>query len=110
PAASGGTLIFDAISGNPQVAVGGTPRTFMGQDFTAADPGGPLLIERVFVLMASTAAQSYTNIRASVELWDSFGFDPVYAAPAGPVQQFDLGPMTLVSNFAYDVDLIFPNP
>lgn len=110
PAAQAGTLVFDTISGNPDISVGGTPRTYMGQDFNAADPGGPLLIERVLVLMGSTATQSYTNIRASVQLWDTYGIDPVYAIPAGSVHRFDLGPMSLAAFFAYDVDLVFPTP
>ena len=110
PAAQAGPLVFDTISGNPTLAVGGTPRTYMGQDFTAADPGGPLLIERVVVLMGSLTTQNYANIRASVQLWDTFDLNPVYATPAGAVQQFDLGPMSLLANFAYDVDLTFAAP
>jgi hypothetical protein len=110
-AAPAGTLVFDTISGDPDITVGGTPRTYMGQDFNAADPGGPLLIERVIVLMASLTTQSYTNIRASVQLWDEGGLiSPAFITPAGPVQQFDLGPLSLDAFFAYDVDLVFATP
>jgi hypothetical protein len=110
PACHAGTLVFDAISGGATLNVGGTPRTYMGQDFTAANPGGPLLIERVVVLLGSLTTQTYTNIRASVQLWDAFDFDLVYANPAGGVQQFDLGPLSLTAFNAYEIDLTFPAP
>jgi hypothetical protein len=110
PAGRAGTLVFDTISGDPTFTVGGTPRTYMGQDFNASAHDGPLLVDRVFVLLASLSNQSYTNVRASVQLWDAYDFGPVYASPAGPVQQFDLGPMSLQASFYYDVDLVFASP
>jgi hypothetical protein len=43
----------------------------------------------------------------AVQLWDTFDSDPVYANPAGGVQQFDPGRLSLTTFTAYDIDLTF---
>lgn len=107
------TLVVDFTSaiteGNVTAA---TPRTYMGQAFNAANPGGALKITRIELVMASLAAVNYTDIIVNVQLWDSYNAasTPVFAGPTGGVLSFSSGPFNAAADTLYFISLPLPVP
>src|ERR1041385_8286226 len=65
-------IVYDSETGAALGFTGSTPRTFMGQGFTVADPGGPVEITSMSLVLVAATAVNYAATRINVEFWDNF--------------------------------------
>lgn len=66
-------VIYDGLNaGTVATFTGSTPRTYMGQAFSVADPGGPVQITQMRVVLVAGAAVNYAASRLRVQFWDTY--------------------------------------
>jgi hypothetical protein len=98
-----------------QTFTGSMPRTYMGDGFTNNTlPGGTTSfnITKLTLYMVSQAAQTYTDVVARVQFWNTYnaGNTPVFTNPtAGPIL-IDLGPFTSAANTFYTISVTLVTP
>jgi hypothetical protein len=106
-------LVYDGITGAALSFTGSTPRTFMGQGFSVADPGGPVQISSMTIVLVAGAAVNYVNTRINVEFWDSYdstaASGSVFSSPLG-INAFTTGPLTTAGATALSFTLTFATP
>jgi len=109
--ASAGT-VFDSTAQDGLFLLGTPGRTWVGQPFTAADPGYPLKISSVTAWFAATQAMSFTDFVMSVQLWDSFNpfAASVFSSPVGSVQSQSYGALSVNAFEIYAATVVFAQP
>ena len=111
PRGKGDPVVYDA-TGASFTTTTGSPRTFIGGAANIDGAGPQVDVTSMDLFLAATAAGSYTNIRARVQLWDTYtdGSSPVYAAAAGTLIEADFGPLEALANTVYTLTLNLPGP
>lgn len=108
----GATVVYDSFTGGTPTTTTGVPRTYEGGAANLAAAGPQVDITAITVYMASTAAGTYTNVRARVQLWNTYvqTATPIYSSPAGELITADLGPITTTINsfLTIPITLAFP--
>lgn len=96
----GATVVYDSFTGGTFTTTTGVPRAYEGGAANLSASGPQVDITAVTVYMASTAAGTYNNVRARIQLWNTYteGATPVYSNPAGALINADLGPLTTTAN------------
>ena len=96
----GATVVYDSFTGGTPTTTTGVPRTYEGGAANLVAAGPQVDITAVTVYMASTAAGSDANVRARIQLWDTYTqtATPIYSNPAGALITADLGPITTTAN------------
>ncbi len=108
-------LVLDTVTSAPSLTTSGsTPRSYMGDPFNAANPGGALEITQVVFYMASTANQTYSNgLCLRIRFWDSYNSaaSPVFSNAVGTVRTLTVpGPVSLAANGYYVITGTFSTP
>ncbi len=110
-------LVFDSFTGaDSYTTTTGSPRTFMGYAFNAADPGVPLQITKltVYIAYTGTTATTYNSLRVNFQLWNDFASasSPVFSngVSGGPFFADLAGPITLNPNTYSPVDITLGSP
>lgn len=111
PRGAGDPVVYDA-TGAQFTTTTGSPRTFIGGAANIAGPGPQVDVTSMDLFLASTAAASYTNIRARVQFWDTYAqaSDPVFSNAAGTILEADIGPLEALANNVYTITLNLPSP
>jgi hypothetical protein len=107
------TLVYDAVTGANLTFTGSTPRTYMGQGFSIADPGGAPAISSMHIVMVTAAAVNYQNTLLRVEFWNNYNSanNPVFSNPVGGgVQNFTTGAFSSTGPAAFEFTLNFASP
>lgn len=106
PRGVGDPVIYDA-TGAQFTTTTGSPRTFIGGAANIDGAGPQVDITSMDVFLAATAAANYTNIRARVQLWDTYAqaSNPVFSDAAGTVIEADIGPLEAVANTVYTITI-----
>ena len=96
------SVVYDGRSGAVVDYTTAAPRTFMGQAFDIADPGGPPAIASIHLAVIAATAVNYSNTMLRVQLWDTFNAtnSPVFSNPVGSLQDLITGPIS-ASGAAY---------
>lgn len=104
-------VVYDSTGGT-FTSTASTPRTFIGGAANITGPGPQVDITSIDVFMVSTAATTYTNIRARIQLWDTYtaASTPIYSNAAGVVISADTGPVTTAANTVSTLTLTLPTP
>ena len=104
-------IIYDSQTGATISFTSSTPHTFMGQGFTVADPGGPVEITSMSIVLVAATAVNYAATRINVEFWDTFNSasSPVFSNPLG-VESFTTAPITTVGPTGFTFTLTFGTP
>jgi len=104
-------IVYDSETGAALGFTGSTPRTFMGQGFTVADPGGPVEITSMSLVLVAATAVNFAATRINVEFWDNFNSasSPVFSNPLG-VNSFSTGPIITAGATAFTFILTFGSP
>lgn len=83
----GEVLVLDTVSNAPSFSyTSSTPRTYMGDPFNAANPGGSLQISTIEAYMVSTEAQTFSNgLCLRIQFYENFNNanDPTGLSCAG---------------------------
>lgn len=104
-------VVYDS-SGTSLTITSSTPRTYIGGVANLAGAGPDVDITSIDLSMVSSAAATYTNVRANVQFWDIYtaAGSPVFSNPAGTTIQSDLGPQTLSANSVYTITVNLSAP
>jgi PEP-CTERM motif len=93
---------------------GSTPRTFIGQAFDIADPGGPPEIISMHLVLFATTALNYQSTQIRLQFWDSYNdsANPVFSNPVGGLQQLTAGPIDTsgITSFVFTFNFATPIP
>ncbi len=96
--------VFDAITNVVGFSAVAPTRTFMGQPFDAANPGTPLVINQLDIVLYSATAQNYSSgLALNIQFWDTFDgtATPIFSTPVSSVQTFTFFPFTTQAGFGY---------
>jgi hypothetical protein len=109
------TLVLDTFTNAPGLAVSGVnPRSYMGDPFNAADPGGPLEITQIVFYMSSSIDRTFSDgLCLRIQFWDNYNgtSDPVFSNAAGGVNLFTIpGPASLSANAFYAITATLSTP
>lgn len=104
-------VVYDS-TGASFTTTSGVPRAYIGGAANIIGAGPQVDITSIDVFMVATAAVSFTNIRARIQLWDTYtsAATPVYSAPAGVLITADMGPVTTVANTVVTLTITLPSP
>lgn len=98
-------LVLDTVTNAPGLTTGSSPRSYMGDPFNAADPGGPMQISTIEFYMVSTVAQTFSNgLCLRIQFWENFdgAVNPVFSTAVSGVRVFTVpGPISLNANAYY---------
>lgn len=99
-------LVLDTVTNAPVLAcTGSSPRSYMGDPFDAANPGGPMQISTIEFYMVSTDAQTFSDgLCLRIQFWENFdgASNPVFSTPVGGVRVLTVpGPISLNANAYY---------
>ena len=110
------TVVYDGlISGTVATFTGSTPRTFMGQAFSIANPATPTVqISSMRVTMVAGGAVNYAASRLNIQFWDTFnpaatGTTTVFSNPLA-TQTFNTGAINVAGATAFTFTLNFATP
>lgn len=111
--APGGTdpVVYDSTGGQFTTTTG-VPRAYIGGAANITGAGPQVDITSIDVFMAATAAVTFTNVRARIQLWDTYAAaaTPIYSAPAGVLITADTGPITTTANTVTTLTITLPAP
>ncbi len=92
-------VVYDS-TGATFTASTSQPNRFIGGAANISGAGPQVDITSIDLFMVSLTAASYTNIRASIQFWDTYteGSTPIYSAAVGTPIVSDTGPVTLTAS------------
>jgi hypothetical protein len=104
-------VVYDSTGGSFTTTTG-VPRAYIGGAANLVGAGPQVDITSIDVFMAATAAVTFTNVRARIQLWDTYApaGTPIYSAPAGVLITADAGPVTTVANTVTTLTITLPTP
>lgn len=111
PRGVGDPAVYDATGGSFTTTTG-VPRAYMGGAANIVGPGPQVDITSIDLFMAATAAGTYTNVRARIQLWDTYASasSPIFSAPAGAIITADTGPISTTINTVSTLTINLPSP
>lgn len=88
------------------------PNRFIGGAANISGAGPQVDITSLDLFMVSLAAGTYTNIRARLQIWDTYteGSTPIYSNAAGTVITVDTGPVTVNASSVSTLTVNLPAP
>lgn len=107
----GETTVYDSTS-TTFTTTTGSPRTFIGGVANLVGAGPQVDITSIDVYMAATAAVNFTNVRARIQLWNTYtsSATPIFSNAAGAVIEADIGAFSSAANNYTIITINLPTP
>ncbi len=108
-------VVYDGLSaGTNPTFTGSTPRTYMGQAFSVADPGTAISLTSMRITLVVGGAANFAATQLRIQFWNVF--DPAATGTANPfsspatLQVFNTGAINVAGATAFTFTLTFATP